>query len=131
MLPQPHESKRKNKHLLYLELCVIKIASLQEDAFTSNFSFLPLTFAVKPLTSKIHCCPYSCLASSGNSLRLQQLECGRQLLQLVLLLVMLVVLLLGLTVTGSTRSKREAETKDGVHLPGWTAAGSRPPRLVL
>lgn len=46
-----------------------------------------------------------------------RLERGR-LLQL-LLLVMVVVLLVGLTVTGSTRSKREAETKDGVHLPGW------------
>lgn len=40
-------------------------------------------------------------------------------------------MLVGLTVTGSTRSKREAETKDGVHLPGWAelldgAAGRQP-----
>lgn len=43
-------------------------------------------------------------------LRLQQLECGRQLLQpLLQLLVMVVVLSVGSTVTGSTGSKRGDE----------------------
>lgn len=37
---------------------------------------------------------------------------------------MVEVLLVGLTVTGSAGSKGRAKTKDGVHLPGWTEAGS-------